>query len=116
MKDLPLQNNEYIIQSSSAVIDIGTTDVLRLSGNLYLTNRRLIFERQGRVLFATFLQDIVDVSTEMRKWILPHAKKLLISYRAKPGDSTRTASVALKSPLRWQKLIKDRMVFALFDE
>ena len=111
-----LHQDEYIIQSAPGAIDIGTLDILWMPGNLRLSNKRLIFEHQERIHFATLHEDVVDVKLEVRKWVLPHTKQLRISYRARPGDSIRVAYIVLKSPVRWQKLIKDRMTLALFKE
>ena len=58
----------------------------------------------------------MDVKLEVRKWILPHTKQLCISYRARPSDSIKVAYIILKSPVGWQKLIKNRMTLALFKE
>ena len=110
-----LRQNEQIIMSTPGAIDIGTLDSLWRPGNLHLTNQRLFFERQGRIQFATFLEDVVDVRLEMRKWILQHTRQLCISYRARPSDSVRVAYIALAEPLKWQKLIKDRMTLALLE-
>ena len=109
-----LHQDEHIIQSTPGAIDIGTLDVLWRPGNLHLTNQRVLFERQGRIQFASLLEEIVDVRLEMRKWILQHTRQLCISYRA--SDSVRVAYIALKSPVGWQKLIKNRMTLALFKE
>ena len=106
--------------STPGAIDIGTLDSLWRPGNLHLTNQRLFFERQGRIHFATFLDDIVDVRLEMRKWILQHTRQLCISTRngytevglGKPGRAGR-AYIALRAPLGWQKAIKDRITLAL---
>jgi len=112
MKDF-LRQNEQIIMSTPGAIDIGTLDSLWRPGNLHLTNQRLFFERQGRIQFASFLEDIVDVTLEMRKWILQHTRQLCLSYRARPSSSVRVAYIALKSPVGWQKAIKDRITLAL---
>ncbi len=110
-----LHQDEQIIQSTAGSIDIGTLDVLWRPGNLHLTNKRVLFERQGRIEFATFLEDIVDVKLEMRKWVLQHIRQLCISYRASPGNSIRVAYIAVASPVGWQKAIKDRMTLALLE-
>ncbi len=99
--------------STPGAIDIGTLDVLWRPGNLHLTDQRVFFERQGRMQFATFLEDIVDVRLEMRKWVLQHTRQLCLCYRARPSDSVRVAYIALKSPVGWQKAIKDRITPAL---
>ena len=112
-----LHQDEHVIQSTPGAIDIGTLDVLWRPGNLHLTDKRVLFERQGRIQFATFLEDIVDVRLEMRKWILQHIRQLHIltknSYTevglGKPGR----AYIAVRYPLGWQKLIKDRMTLTL---
>ncbi len=113
MKDFLLQD-EQIIMSTPGAIDIGTRGVRWQPGNLHLTDQRVLFERQGRrIQFATFLEDIVDVRLEMRKWILQHTRQLCLSYRASPGSSVRVAYIALRSPVGWQKAIKDRITLAL---
>jgi len=112
MRDF-LREGEQTIMSTPGAIDIGTLDALWRPGNLHLTNERVLFERQGRIQFATFLEDVVDVKLEMRKWILQHTRQLCISYQASPGDSVRVAYIALRSPVGWQKAIKDRITFAL---
>lgn len=106
---------ERIIQSISGAIDIGTLDSLWRPGNLHLTNRRVLFERQGRIQFSTFLKDIVDVRLEMRKWILQHIRQLCISYRGS-SDLIRMVYIAVKAPVGWQKLIKDKMTLMLLEE
>jgi len=110
-----LREGEQIIMSTPGAIDIGTLDVLWRPGNLHLTDKRVLFERQGRIQFATFLEDVVDVRLEMRKWILQHIRQLCIAYRARPGDSLRVAYIALRSPVGWQKAVKDRMTVALLE-
>jgi hypothetical protein len=108
-----LHQDEHIIQSTPGTIDIGTIDVLWRLGNFHLTDKRVLFERQGTIQFATFLEDIVDVKLEMRKWILQHTKQLCITYRASPGGGVRVAYIAIAKPVGWQRLIKDRMTLAL---
>jgi len=112
MRDF-LREGEQTIMSTPGTIDIGTLDALWRMGNLHLTNKRVLFERQGRIQFATLLEDVVDVKLEMRKWILQHIRQLCISYRTTPDGRVRVAYVAIKSPVGWQKAIKDRMTFAL---
>lgn len=112
MRDF-LREGEQTIVSTPGAIDIGTLDALWRLGNLHLTDKRVLFERQGRIQFATFLEDVVDVKLEMRKWILQHIRQLCISYRAGPNGSVRVAYVAVRSPGGWQKAIKDRITFAL---
>lgn len=107
-----MHQDERIIQSTSGSIDIGTLDVLWRLGNLHLTDKRVLFERQGEIQFATRLEDIVDVKLEMRKWILQHIRQLCIYARASDGMS-RPAYIAVKSPVGWQRLIKERMTLAL---
>ena len=114
-----LNLDEQIIQSTPGTIDISTLNVLWRLGNLHLTNKRVLFEHQGRIQFATFLEDIVDVKLEMRKWILQHIRQLCILTRnsytkidlGKPGR----AYIAVRSPVGWQKAIKNRMTLALLE-
>lgn len=110
-----MHQDERIVQSSSGAIDIGTLDVLWRPGNLHLTDKRVLFERQGKIQFATRLEDIVDVKLEMRKWILQHIRQLCIYARTSYASygSARPAYIAVRSPVGWQKLIKDRMTLAL---
>jgi len=108
-----LHQDEKIIMSTPGAIDIGTLDVLWRPGNLYLTNKRVLFERQGKIQFATFLKDIVDIKLKIRKWILQHTRQLCIFYRDKPENPIRVAYIALRSPLGWQKAIKDRVTYVL---
>ena len=108
-----LHQNEHIIQSTPGAIGIGTLRSLWRPGNLHLTNQRVLFERQGRIKFAAFLEDVVDVRLEMRKWISQHTRQLGISYRVRPGDTVRVAYIAVASPVGWQKAIKDGMTLAL---
>ena len=110
-----LREGEQIIMSTPGAIDIGTLDVLWRPGNLHLTDKRVLFERQGRIQFATFLEDVVDVRLEMRKWILQHTRQLCISHRAGHDGTLRVACIALASPAVWQQAIKDRMTMALLD-
>jgi len=112
MRDF-LREGEQTILTTSGTVDIGTHDILWRLGCLHLTNQRVLFERQGKIQFATFLEDIVDVRLEMRKWILQHIRQLCISYRASPNDRTRVAYIAVRSPGVWQKAIKDGMTRAL---
>ncbi|NQT48285.1 MAG: hypothetical protein HQ578_04860 [Chloroflexi bacterium] len=112
-----LLEGEKIVMSTPGAIDIGTLDALWRPGNLHLTDKRVLFERQGRIQFATFLEDVVDVKLEMRKWILQHIRQLYISTRnshtqvglGKPGR----AYIAVRSAVGWQKAIKDRMTMTL---
>jgi hypothetical protein len=109
-----LHQDEQIIQSTPGSLAIDTSDVLWRPGNLHLTDKRVLFEQQGKIQFATQLEDIVDVKLEMRKWILQHIRQLCIYARASYGMS-RPAYIAVRSPVSWQKLIKDRMTFALLE-
>ena len=109
-----LHQDERIIQSTPGSIAIGTSDVLWRPGNLHLTDKRVLFERQRKIQFATRLEDIADVKLEMRKWILQHIRQLCIYARASDGMS-RPAYIAVRSPVGWQRLIKDRMTLALFE-
>ena len=112
MRDF-LREGEHIILTTSGTVDIGTSDILWRLGRLHLTDKRVLFERQGKIQFAAFLEDIVDVRLEMRKWILQHIRQLCISYRSSPNDRTRVAYIAVRSPVGWQRAIKDRMTRAL---
>jgi len=111
-KNVPIRAGEQVIWFTPGMYDIGTTAPSWRMGYLYLTNERLFFERQGRIQFATFLKDIVDVELVMRKWILQHIRQLRIRYKT----GKRLAYVAVKSPVGWEKVIKDRITLNLMQK
>ncbi|MFC2000256.1 hypothetical protein ACFLXE_05815 [Chloroflexota bacterium] len=110
-----LLEGEKIIMSTPGAIDIGTIDVQWRYGNLHITDKRVLFKRQDRIQFAAFLEDVVDVRLQMRKWVLQHTRQLCISHRDGQHGTLRVAYVALASPAVWQQAIKDRMTMALLD-
>jgi hypothetical protein len=108
-RNVPIRPGEQVIRFSPGMYDIGTLTPLWRMGYLYLTNERLFFERQGTIEFTTFLTDIVDVELVLRKWILQHIRQLRIRYKT----GKKVAYIAVGSPSGWQKVIKDRIIFAL---
>jgi len=111
-KNAPIEPGEQVIRFSPGMMyDIGTLSPLWRMGHLYLTDERLFFEQQGKIQFATFLKDIVEVKLVMRKWVLQHIRQLYIIYEVR--GIKRKAYIAVGYPSGWQKTIKDRIIFAL---
>jgi len=80
---LPLLQDEKVIKYYTASYDIGSSlaSSWRL-GNLYLTNKRLLFIQGRKILFNVLLSQIKTINIVKRGWILgKKVKQLNNDYR-----------------------------------
>jgi len=116
---LSLLQDEEVLKYFTASYDVRSslTSSWRL-GNLYLTNRRLLFVQGRKILFGTPLNDIRDINIVKRKWILGKKVKQLHIV----SQSRKIPYIAIKNPEEWKKAIVEQTSFvgaglatALFD-
>lgn len=103
---LSLLSGEQILKYFTASYDIGSSlaSSWRL-GNLYLTNKRLLFVQGRKISFQILLNQIKTINIVKRRWILgKKVKQLNITSQAR-----RVPYIAVKDPDGWKKAIEDRI-------
>jgi len=103
---LPLLQGEEVIKYFTASYDIGSSlaSSWRL-GNLYLTNKRLLFVQARKILFEVLLSQIKTINIVKRRWILGKKVKQLNIVR----EGRRVPYIAIKDPEEWKKAIEERI-------
>jgi HSP20 family molecular chaperone IbpA len=102
---LLLLQGEEVIKYYTASYDVGGSlaSSWRL-GNLYLTNKRLLFVQGRKILFKVLLSQIKTINIVKRRWILgKKVKQLNIVCEAR-----RVPYIAIKDPEDWKKAIEER--------
>jgi len=104
---LPLLPGEEVIKYYTASYDIGSSlaSSWRL-GNLYLTNKRLLFVQERKILFKVLLSQIKTINIVKRGWILGKKVKQLNIV----SEGRRVPYIAIKDPENWKKAIEERML------
>jgi len=102
---LPLLQGEEVIKYYTASYDIGSSlaSTWRL-GNLYLTNKRLLFVQVRKILFEVLLSQIKTINIVKREWILGKKVKQLNIVR----EGRRVPYIAIKDPENWKREIEER--------
>jgi len=102
---LPLLQGEEVIKYYTASYDIGSllASSWRL-GNLYLTNKRLLFVQGRKILFKVLLSQIKTINIVKRGWILGKKVKQLNIV----SEGRRVPYIAIKDPENWKKAIEER--------
>jgi len=102
---LPLLQGEEVIKYYTASYDIGSSlaSSWRL-GNLYLTNKRLLFVQERKILFKVLLSQIKTINIVKRGWILDKKVKQLNIV----SEGRRVPYIAIKDPENWKKAIEKR--------
>jgi len=101
---LPLLPGEEVIKYYTASYDIGSSlaSSWRL-GNLYLTNKRLLFVQERKILFKVLLSQIKTINIVKRGWILGKKVKQLNIV----SEGRRVPYIAIKDPENWKKAIEE---------
>ena len=101
---LPLLPGEEVIKYYTASYDIGSSlaSSWRL-GNLYLTNKRLLFVQGRKILFQVLLSQIKTINIVKRGWILGKKVKQLNIV----SEGRRVPYIAIKDPENWKKAIEE---------
>jgi len=101
---LPLLQDEKVIKYYTASYDIGSSlaSSWRL-GNLYLTNKRLLFIQGRKILFNVLLSQIKTINIVKRGWILGKKVKQLNIV----SEGRRVPYIAIKDPENWKKAIDE---------
>lgn len=101
---LPLLSGEEVIKYYTASYDIGSSlaSSWRL-GNLYLTNKRLLFVQGRKILFQVILSQIKTIHIVKRGWILGKKVKQLNIV----SEGRRVPYIAIKDPENWKKAIEE---------
>jgi HSP20 family molecular chaperone IbpA len=101
---LPLLPGEEVIKYYTASYDIGSSlaSSWRL-GNLYLTNKRLLFVQGRKILFQVILSQIKTIHIVKRGWILGKQVKQLNII----SEGRRVPYIAIKDPENWKKAIEE---------
>jgi hypothetical protein len=68
-------------------------------GNLYLTNKRLLFVQVRKILFEVLLSQIKTINIVKREWILGKKVKQLNIVR----EGRKVPYIAVKDPENWKK-------------
>ncbi len=102
---LPLLPGEEVIKYYTASYDIGSSlaSSWRL-GNLYFTNKRLLFVQGRKILFKVLLSQIKTINIVKREWILGKKVKQLNIV----SEGRRVPYIAIKDPENWKKAIEER--------
>jgi len=102
---LPLLPDEEVIKYYTASYDTGSSlaSSWRL-GNLYLTNKRLLFVQGRKILFKVLLSQIKTINIVKRGWILGKKVKQLNIV----SEGRRVPYIAIKDPENWTKVIEER--------
>jgi len=103
--NLPLLQDEEVLKYFTASYDIGSSlaSSWRL-GNLYLTNKRLLFVQGRKILFNVLLSQIKTINIVKRRWILGKKIKQLNIV----SEGRRVPYIAIKDPEDWKKAIEER--------
>ena len=101
---LPLLPGEEVIKYYTASYDTGSSlaSSWRL-GNLYLTNKRLLFVQGRKILFQVLLSQIKTINIVKRGWILGKKVKQLNIV----SEGRRVPYIAIKDPENWKKVIEE---------
>jgi len=102
---LPLLPGEEVIKYYTASYDTGSSlaSSWRL-GNLYLSNKRLLFVQGRKILFNVLLSQIKTINIVKRGWILGKKVKQLNIV----SEGRRVPYIAIKDPENWKKAIEER--------
>ena len=102
---LPLLQDEEVLKYFTASYDVGSSlaSSWRL-GNLYLTNKRLLFVQGRKILLEVLLSQIKTINIVKRKWILGKKVKQLNIV----SEGRRVPYIAIKDPEEWKKAIEER--------
>ena len=101
---LPLLAGEEVTKFYTASYDTGSSlaSSWRL-GNLYLTNKRILFVQGRKILFKVLLSQIKTINIVKRGWILgKKVKQLNIA-----SEGRRIPYIAIKDPENWKKVIEE---------
>jgi hypothetical protein len=102
-----LPGEEVIFQGQGSY-DTGSLNSSWKLGNLYLTNKRLLFAQARRTIFEVGLEEIRELKVEPRRWLLGRrVKQLCLLTRG------GRAFIATKDAQLWEELIKDRITLSL---
>ncbi len=103
--NLPLLQGEEVLKYFTASYDVGSSlaSSWRL-GNLYLTNKRLLFVQVRKILFEVLLSQIKTINIVKRRWILGKKVKQLSIV----CEGRRVPYIAIKDPEEWKKAIEER--------
>jgi len=106
---LPLLAGEEVSKYYTASYDTGSSlaSSWRL-GNLYLTNKRLLFVQGRKILFMVLLSQIKTINIVKRGWILGKQVKQLNIISA----GRRVPYLAIKDPENWKKVIEESISLA----
>jgi len=101
---LPLLQGEEVVKYYTASYDIGSSlaSSWRL-GNLYLTNKRLLFVQGRKIIFKVLLNQIKTINIVKRGWILGKKVKQLNIV----SEGGRVPYIAIKDPENWKKVIDE---------
>jgi len=99
---LPLLAGEEVSKYYTASYDTGSSlaSSWRL-GNLYLSNKRLLFVQGRKILFMVLLSQIKTINIVKRGWILGKKVKQLNIV----SEGRRVPYIAIKDPENWSKAI-----------
>ena len=102
---LPLLQGEEVIKYYTASYDTGSSlaSSWRL-GNLYLSNKRLLFVQGRKILFKVLLSQIKTINIVKRGWILGKKVKQLNIV----SEGRKVPYIAIKDPENWKKAIDER--------
>ena len=102
---LPLLQGEEVLKYYTASYDTGTSLASTWRpGNLYLTNKRLLFVQIRKILFDVLLSQIKTINIVKREWILGKKVKQLNIVR----EGRKVPYIAVKDPENWKREIEER--------
>jgi len=106
---LPLLPGEEVTKYYTASYDTGSSlaSSWRL-GNLYLSNKRLLFVQGRKILFMVLLSQIKVINIVKRGWILGKKVKQLNIV----SEGRRVPYIAIKDPENWSKAIVENISLA----
>jgi len=116
MKNKPeLKTNEQIILSNQGFYK----DNLRSgwkAGHLYLTNIRFFLWQPARIIFQTPLENIKEISVQLRGFILRSKDALYLSYINQAGGGISKAWIMTNDVETWKNRIFERSLLVINDD
>jgi len=109
MSKFSLNNGEEIILKTQST---AKTNFSLLSGQLYLTNKRIVFVQGSKQIFEISLDKILEVSVVKEKWMFgARIKQLYILHKV--GMRQWEKYLGIINPEIWRVKIKECMTLML---
>jgi len=109
-----LKNEEVILSNPGFFKDNLKTDWK--SGYLYLTNLRLFFLHQSKNIFKTYLENIVGIRVQPKKFIQKRKDALCLSYLSLEREELSQIWIIVENMKTWKKKIFEKSLLQIDQE